>query len=218
MNVEIRKQVRQAIDEADLLLFVVDAKVGAHPSDARIVDLLRESGKPFLLIANKVDDPSSTDFYDFYRLGAGEPVPVSATNGKQSGDLLDVVNEHLPATDEQLPEALRVAVIGRPNVGKSSFVNRCSARTGSSSATSPAPRATRSTRRSSTTAATSSSSTPRGCAARARWTTASSSTRRCAPAGRSTAPTSASCSSTRRSASRTRTSRSRRSRGSRAAR
>jgi GTP-binding protein len=124
MNVEIRKQVRQAIDEADLLLFIVDAKVGAHPSDARIVDLLRESGKPFLLIANKVDDPSSTDFYDFYRLGAGEPVPVSATNGKQSGDLLDVVNEHLPATDEQLPEALRVAVIGRPNVGKSSFVNK----------------------------------------------------------------------------------------------
>ena len=124
MNVEIRKQVRQAIDEADLLMFVVDARVGAHPSDARIVDLLRESGKPFLLVANKVDDPSSTDYYDFYRLGAGDPVPVSATNGKQSGDLLDVVNERLPETDEQLPEALRVAVIGRPNVGKSSFVNK----------------------------------------------------------------------------------------------
>jgi GTP-binding protein len=124
MNVEIRKQVRQAIDEADLLLFVVDAKVGAHPSDARIVDLLRDSGKPFLLIANKVDDPASTDFYDFYRLGAGDPVPVSASNGKQSGDLLDAVNERLPISDEGLPEALRVAVIGRPNVGKSSFVNR----------------------------------------------------------------------------------------------
>ncbi len=124
MNVEIRKQVRQAIDEADLLLLVVDARAGAHPSDARIVDLLRDSGKPFLLVANKVDDPSSTDYYDFYRLGAGDPVPVSAGNGKQSGDLLDAINERLPATDEQPPEALRVAVIGRPNVGKSSFVNK----------------------------------------------------------------------------------------------
>ena len=62
--------------EADLLALVVDARVGVHPSDARIVDLLRESGKPFLLVANKVDDPASTDFYDFYRLGAGDPVPV----------------------------------------------------------------------------------------------------------------------------------------------
>lgn len=124
MNVEIRKQVREAIAEADLLLLVADARTGVHPSDAKIVDLLRESGKPFLLIANKVDDPQSTDYYEFYRLGAGDPVPVSATNGKQSGDLLDVVNERLPATDEQLPDALRVAVIGRPNVGKSSFVNK----------------------------------------------------------------------------------------------
>lgn len=124
MNVEIRKQVRQAIDEADLLALVVDARTGVHPSDAKIVDLLRDSGKPFVLVANKVDNPESTDFYEFYRLGAGDPVPVSATNGKQSGDLLDVINERLPATDEQPPEALRVAVIGRPNVGKSSFVNR----------------------------------------------------------------------------------------------
>jgi len=124
MNVEIRKQVRQAIDEADLLLLVADARTGVHPSDAKIVDLLRESGKPFMLVANKVDDPQGTDYYEFYRLGAGDPVPVSATNGKQSGDLLDAVNERLPATDEQLPDALRVAVIGRPNVGKSSFVNK----------------------------------------------------------------------------------------------
>jgi small GTP-binding protein len=124
MNVEIRKQVRQAIEEADLLALVVDARTGVHPSDAKIVDLLRDSGKPFVLVANKVDHPDSTDYYEFYRLGAGDPVPVSATNGKQSGDLLDVINSRLPATDEQLPEALRVAVIGRPNVGKSSFVNK----------------------------------------------------------------------------------------------
>lgn len=124
MNVEIRKQVRQAIAEADLLALVVDARAGVHPSDAKIVDLLRESGKPFLLVANKVDHPEGTDYYEFYRLGAGDPTPVSATNGKQSGDLLDAINERLPATDEALPDALRVAVIGRPNVGKSSFVNK----------------------------------------------------------------------------------------------
>jgi GTP-binding protein len=103
---------------------VVDAKVGVHPSDARIADLLRNARKPFLVVANKVDDPSSTDFYEFYRLGVGEVHPVSAQNGKGSGDLLDAVVEAIP--DEPAPEdeAVRVAVIGRPNVGKSSFVNR----------------------------------------------------------------------------------------------
>jgi GTP-binding protein len=124
MDTEIRKQVRQAIDEATLLLLVVDAKVGVHPSDARIADLLRNARKPFLVVANKVDDPSSTDFYEFYRLGVGEVHPVSAQNGKGSGDLLDAVVAAIP--DEPAPEgeAIRVAVIGRPNVGKSSFVNR----------------------------------------------------------------------------------------------
>jgi len=125
MDVEIRKQVRQAIEEADLLLFVTDARVGVHPSDARIADLLRDAGKPWVLVANKVDDPRSSDFYEFYTLGAGDPVPVSAGNGTGTGDLLDVLVERLPeGEDEAEPEAMRVAVIGRPNVGKSSFVNR----------------------------------------------------------------------------------------------
>jgi GTP-binding protein len=124
MDVEIRRQVRVAIEEADLLLFVVDAKIGAHPSDARLADLLRDSGKPWLLVANKVDDPASTDFYEFYTLGAGDPVPVSAGNGKGSGDLLDVIVERLPEAEAEDESVLRVAVIGRPNVGKSSFVNR----------------------------------------------------------------------------------------------
>ena len=124
MDVEIRKQVRLAIDEADLLLFVVDARLGLHPSDARIADLLRDSRKPWVLVANKVDDPRSTDFYEFYGIGAGDPVPVSAGNGTGTGDLLDVVVERLPDTGDQEPDALRIAVIGRPNVGKSSFVNR----------------------------------------------------------------------------------------------
>ena len=125
MDVAIRHQVREAIAEADLLLLTVDAKNGMHPSDARIVDLLRNSRKPWLLVANKVDDPSRTDFYEFYNLGAGDPMPVSATNGKNSGDLLDEIVAKLPQTPaEPGPEVLRVAVVGRPNVGKSSFINR----------------------------------------------------------------------------------------------
>ena len=124
MDLEIRRQVLQAIDEADLLLLVVDAKAGLHPSDSRVVDLLRDARKPWVLVANKVDDPSSTDFYEFYNLGAGDPVPVSAANGKSSGDLLDVIVERIPAAPVEESESLHVAVIGRPNVGKSSFVNR----------------------------------------------------------------------------------------------
>ncbi|MDQ2930809.1 MAG: ribosome biogenesis GTPase Der [Gemmatimonadota bacterium] len=124
MDVEIQKQVMQAIAEADLLLLVVDAKTGLHPQDQRVVELLRDARKPWLLVANKVDDPRSTDFYEFYNLGAGDPIPVSAINGKNSGDLLDEVVSRFP---EKMPEdegSLRVAVIGRPNVGKSSLVNK----------------------------------------------------------------------------------------------
>ena len=124
MDLEIRRQVGEAIGEADLLLLVVDAKAGVHPSDQRVVDLLRESGKPWLVVANKVDDPASTDFYEFYRIGAGDPIPVSATNGKGSGDLLDIIVEKFPEADGEESTALKVAVVGRPNVGKSSFVNR----------------------------------------------------------------------------------------------
>lgn len=124
MDQEIRRQVDEAIDEADLLLLVVDAKAGLHPIDERIVTMLREAGKPFLLVANKVDNPGSSDFYEFYALGAGDPIPVSAISGKQSGDLLDALVARIPQMPPEPEEALRVAVIGRPNVGKSSFVNR----------------------------------------------------------------------------------------------
>ncbi|MBY0488980.1 MAG: ribosome biogenesis GTPase Der [Gemmatimonadaceae bacterium] len=124
MDTAIRHQVMQAMDEADLMLFVVDAKVGVHPSDARIVDLLRNARKPWLLVANKVDDPNSSDFYEFYRLGVTDVYPVSAANGKGSGDLLDAVVAAIPEAEVEESEAVRVAVIGRPNVGKSSFVNR----------------------------------------------------------------------------------------------
>jgi GTP-binding protein len=124
MDVEIKRQVLEAIGEADLLLMVVDAKAGLHPSDTRVLALLRESRKPWLLVANKVDDPESTDYFEFYELGAGDPLPVSAVNGKNSGDLLDVIAASIPETPAEEEDALRVAVIGRPNVGKSSLVNR----------------------------------------------------------------------------------------------
>ena len=124
MDREIRRQVATAVEEADMTLFVVDAKVGVHPSDSKVAEMLRATGKPWLLVANKVDDPSSVEFYDFYQLGAGDPLPVSAQNGKNSGDLLDVLVDRLPEAVPEDAESLRVAVVGRPNVGKSSFVNR----------------------------------------------------------------------------------------------
>jgi GTP-binding protein len=124
MDLEIRRQVEQAIAEADVLLFVVDALSGLHPSDARIAEMLRTSGKQWLLVANKADDPRSTDHYEFYSLGAGDPLPVSAVSGHGSGDLLDALVERLPDGTAIEEEQLAVAVIGRPNVGKSSIVNR----------------------------------------------------------------------------------------------
>jgi GTPase len=124
MDVEIQRQVREAIGESDLLLLVVDAIAGLHPNDSRVVDMLRDAGKPWVLVANKVDDPASTDFYEFYSLGAGDPVPVSAQNGKNSGDMLDILVDRIPEATEEPGESLRVAVIGRPNVGKSSLINR----------------------------------------------------------------------------------------------
>lgn len=125
MDVEIRRQVGLAIAESDVLLYVVDAINGLHPSDARIAEMLRTSGKPWLLVANKVDKPQSTDYYEFFNLGAGDPLPVSAVNGHGSGDLLDALTSRFPAPIERTDEQeLAVAVIGRPNVGKSSIVNR----------------------------------------------------------------------------------------------
>jgi GTP-binding protein len=124
MDVEIRKQVDQAIVEADVLLFVVDALAGSVPADAHIVELLRTSGKPWILVANKADKPQATDFYEFYNLGAGDPMPVSAVNGHGTGDLLDALVAKLPEGVATPEEQLAIAVIGRPNVGKSSIVNR----------------------------------------------------------------------------------------------
>ena len=124
MDVEIRKQVGVAIEEADVMLFVVDAIAGVNPTDARIAEMLRTSGRPWILVANKADKPQATDFYEFYDLGAGDPMPVSAVNGNGTGDLLDELVSRLPESAPPDEEQLAVAVIGRPNVGKSSIVNR----------------------------------------------------------------------------------------------
>jgi GTP-binding protein len=114
----------QAIAEADVLMFVVDAQAGIHPQDQRVLEILRESGKPWIVAANKVDDPRAADYFEFYNLGATEVHPVSAKNGKGSGDLLDALVERFPEGVPEESDDLRVAVVGRPNVGKSSIVNR----------------------------------------------------------------------------------------------
>lgn len=124
MDAAVRRQVETAIAEADLLLLIADGRAGLHPIDSRVAELLRESGKPAMLVVNKVDDPADTSWYEFYGLGMGDPVPVSAANGKQTGEMLDALVERIPAMAAEPSEALRVAVVGRPNVGKSSFVNR----------------------------------------------------------------------------------------------
>ena len=124
MDVEIRRQVDLAIAESDVLLFVVDALAGLNPTDAHIAEMLRTSGKPWLLVANKVDKPLSTDYYEFYDIGAGDPLPVSAVNGHGSGDLLDALVAKLPDIAAPEEDQLAIAVIGRPNVGKSSIINR----------------------------------------------------------------------------------------------
>jgi GTP-binding protein len=124
MDVEIRRQVLQAIAEADVLMLVVDAQAGIHPQDQRVLEIVRDSGKPWLVAANKVDDPRTADYFEFFNLGATEVHPVSARNGKGSGDLLDALVERFPEGMPEVGDALAVAVVGRPNVGKSSIVNR----------------------------------------------------------------------------------------------
>ncbi len=126
MDRAIRRQAELAIEEADLIMFVVDSREGFHPIDQAVAEYLRRSKRPVLLVANKLDHmPREAPDPEFYALGLGEPVPVSAAVGKGSGDLLDAVVERLPpAEDIEATEEIRVAIVGRPNVGKSSLANR----------------------------------------------------------------------------------------------
>jgi len=122
----VRAQVELAIAESDVLLLVVDVAAGVHPVDREIAELVRKARRPFLLVANKADElPVDPRHLAFYELGLGDPVPVSAAIGKNSGDLLDVVADLLPPSAPPSDDAgIHVAVVGRPNVGKSSLVNR----------------------------------------------------------------------------------------------
>jgi GTP-binding protein len=124
----VTAQAQEAVWESDVILFMVDARQGLTPDDKEVADLLRRSKKPVILVVNKVDDfsRSQEQLVEFFELGLGDPLPISAANGLNIGDLLDAVVAHiekLPVREEDA-EAIAVAVIGRPNVGKSSLVNR----------------------------------------------------------------------------------------------
>lgn len=124
---EINKQVQVAVDEADLILFVVDAQAGLGASDEAVASLLRRVKKPVILVTNKSDNfLSFADSAEFYKLGLGDPFPISAINGTGTGELLDHLVESLPSDlgeEETELDIPRVAIIGRPNAGKSSLVN-----------------------------------------------------------------------------------------------
>jgi GTP-binding protein len=122
---EINKQVHLAIDEADLILFMVDVTAGIHELDSAVADLLRKTGKKVLLVVNKVDNNERLlDAAEFYRLGLGDFFCVSSVNGSGTGDLLDHIVNNLPGQVADLvPDIPRIAIVGRPNVGKSSLVN-----------------------------------------------------------------------------------------------
>ncbi len=125
---QMREQAQIAIDTADVILFMVDVKQGLVDDDAKVADMLRRSGKPVLLTVNKVDDfkKYEADIYEFYNLGIGDPYPISSSNQLGIGDLLDEVVKFFPATDEEEEEddITRIAIIGKPNVGKSSLINK----------------------------------------------------------------------------------------------
>jgi len=127
LAVSIQDQAREAIADAQVALLVVDARAGLRPGDQEVADILRRGDVPVVLAANKIDSPRDMALvHDFHALGLGEPMPVSAAQGLGTGDLLDRLVELLPAEEDEAEEdedLIRLAVIGRPNVGKSSLVN-----------------------------------------------------------------------------------------------
>ena len=125
LSTQIREQAEIAIDEADVIILVVDVQNGITDADEKVAQLLYRSNKPVVLAVNKVDNPERrTYIYDFYSLGLGEPYPVSSVHGVGLGDLLDAVIKNFPETAENgTDDSIRFSLIGRPNVGKSSLVN-----------------------------------------------------------------------------------------------
>ncbi|MBO4779453.1 MAG: ribosome biogenesis GTPase Der [Selenomonadaceae bacterium] len=123
---EIRTQAKIAVDEADVIIFVVDGRTGLTADDEDVAKFLRGADKPIVLAVNKIDTPKlDAETYEFYNLGLGEPIGISASNALNLGDLLDAVIKTFPQTSEETrdEDEIRIAVIGRPNVGKSSLVN-----------------------------------------------------------------------------------------------
>ena len=123
---QMREQAQAAVDMADVIIFMVDGRAGLTAADEEIASMLRRTGKKIILLVNKVDDPANPPdtFYDFYTLGIGEPVPVSSANKLNFGDVLDEIVRDLPPLEEtEGEETTAIAVIGRPNVGKSSLIN-----------------------------------------------------------------------------------------------
>lgn len=123
---QMRAQAEIAIDTADAIIFIVDGKAGLTAADREVGEMLMKTGRNVILCVNKVDSPKlPDDFYDFYELGLGEPIPISAANMLNLGDLLDRVIEEFPETnsDGEENEDIKIAIIGKPNVGKSSLVN-----------------------------------------------------------------------------------------------
>ena len=125
---QMREQAEIAIMTADVILFLVDVKQGMVDADAKVADMLRRSQKPVLLVVNKVDsfDKYMADVYEFYNLGIGDPIPISAANRLGIGDMLDKVLEYIPedAFTEEEDERPKIAIVGKPNVGKSSIINK----------------------------------------------------------------------------------------------
>ncbi len=123
---QMKRQAQVAIDTADVIVFMVDGKEGLISTDEEVANMLRRTGKPVLLVVNKVDSPNkSTFFYDFYSLGLGEPIAISSTNALGLGDLLDEIISLFPEDRDADydDDIIKVAVIGKPNVGKSSLIN-----------------------------------------------------------------------------------------------
>ena len=125
ISTQMRRQAQLAIDTADVIVFLVDGREGVTAADEDVADMLRRSNKPVVLAVNKVDHPKFEDaIYDFYSLGIGNPVTISGEQGLGLGDLLDEVVSYFPETEsEETAEATRIAIVGKPNVGKSSLVN-----------------------------------------------------------------------------------------------
>lgn len=120
----IREQAMLAIEEADVILFAVDGRDGITPVDETIASMLRSGKKPVVLVVNKCDNAiSDMNSAEFYALGLGDPYPISALNGRSTGDFLDAVIEHLDQGSDEEDTRLKIAIVGRPNVGKSSLTN-----------------------------------------------------------------------------------------------